>query len=567
MKRVLCAAFGLLLAVPGHAQDKIEPNSTFFRVQDYFYPNQNGDYEYYQVSGYRQAPSPGVAPTIFLLPTIVVQQSDIKYFRPNGLPLDPSSGELPGLITIKPTYFAGMPGPAQMPAIAAALDDGVSTFRYLLPAQRNGNAPVMFAEAVAAPHIRAAIEEDYAAYQSAVDAQSQMAAKYSGYQKRSAPLTDVEVRLLVGGEIAASKSYTGSLVSMGQISLVAPTEFQANQIRSGNFELEVVSRFRDTKTGSISASFDARTAVNSFVEETQKALTKSKSSGFQVFGMGSRRSKISTSINSSMKANGTVEQMDRTQVVMYDASDAMIAEFESKFFPSLSRQEVIDNHISAAAEAQAAGNHELARLHADYADAIGKHNQMKEVDTVAAAAALSSGDYAGFLAHGVRSINGNDSKANSFRRLETRETVVTQATNWDQVRIVTVNREVSVPVMLEPSRNYVPRVGICGIRQDVDYGWVKMNVWGQPQMHPEKGVMVSCIEAASPAAMAGLLPGMTIRFIGDDRIRTVADMERALRSVEPGDTVNFYVVQSPGPSSPVSTDRLIRVTSKRGPAQ
>lgn len=565
MKKVICVALGLLVASSSYAD--IEPNSTFFHVQDYFYPKPNGDYEYYQVSGYRQAPSPGVTPTIFLLPTIVVKQEDIKYFRANGSPLSSiDSIELPGLITIKPTYFAGMPSPTQMPAIAAAIDDGVSNFRYLQPALRNGSAPVMSTEASNSPQIRDMIVQDYTTYDAAVNAQNQATDRYAAYQKRNASLTDVEVRLLIGGEVAASRIYSGSLVSMGHINLLAPTEFQSNQIRSGNFELEVVTRFRDTKTSSISANFDARSAISSFVEETQKAITKSKSSGFQVFGMGSRRTKMTTSIENSMKTKDKVDLMEKTQVVMYDASDAMIAEFEDKFFPTLSRQEVIDNHIAAAAEAQASGKNELAKLHTDYADAISQQNQMKEVDTVAAAAALNSGDYAGFIAHGVRSINGNDSKANNFRRLETRETVITQATDWDQVRTVTVNRKVSVPVMLEPSRKYVPRIGICGMRQDVDYGWVRLNALGYPQSFPERVLMVSCVEVASPAAMSGLLPGMAIRFIGTQRIRTTADLEAALQAVEPGETVSIYVAQTPSPSSQLSSDRLIQVQTKKGPA-
>lgn len=564
MKRSLAVVIGLLIAGSASAQDVPHPNSTFFEVRDYFYLKPSGDYEYYQVHGYRQAPATGVAPTIFLLPTIAVRREDIKFFRDNGTPL--YGNDLPGLITIKPTYFAGMPGPTQMPAIAAALDQGVSTFRYVQPALRNGSQPVMFPEAASAPHIRMLIEQDYAAHDAVVTAQNEIATKYSNYQKKSATLTDVEVRLLVGGEIATSRTYTGSLVSLGQINLLAPTEFQANQIRSGNFELEVISRFRDTRTSSISASFDARSAISSFVDETQRAITKSKSSGFQVFGIGSRRSKMKTSITSSMKSDTKVELMERTQVVMYDATDSMIAEFESKFFPSLSRQEVIDNHVKAAEEAQAAGNHELAKLHADYADAISKQNQMKEVDTVAAAAALNSGDYAGFIAHGVRSINSNDTKANNFRRLETRDTVITQSTDWDQVRTVTVNREVSVPVMLEPSRKYVPRLGICNMRQDIDYGWVKLNAWGYPQSFPERGLMVSCVEAGSPAAAAGLLPGMTIRFVGNDRIRTLADMDQALQTVEPGDAVSIYIAQSPSSSNPLSSDRLIQVQSRRGPS-
>lgn len=564
MKRAIVAIAGMLVSGYGLA---IEPNSNYFEVRDYYYPAANGDYQNYSASGYRQAPSPGVAPLIVLLPTITVAKQDIKFFRANGTSFDPKNEpDVPaGLITIRPRYLSTMPNANQTAAIASVLD-GLSTSRYLPASLKNAGMPVMSQEAFNALPIRLAIQEDYGNYDARFAAQEKLAEKYLSYQKQNVALLNVEVQLLIAGTVAASRTYPGSLSSLGEIALMSPTEFQANQIREGSFELMVVSRFRDTKTSSINASFNAQQAVNSFVEETQQALTQSRASGFQVFGIGSRRSSMSTSINKSMQSKDSVELMEKTQVVMYDASDDMIAQFESKFFPQLAREQVIERHLAASAEAQKSGNQGLAEAHAQYAKAVAAGDQMKEVDSVAAAAALSAGDYAGFLAHGVRAINNSSSLSNNFRRLETRETVIAQSTDWNQVRVVSVSREVSVPVVMAADQNYAPRIGICGIRHDVDYNWVYFNSWNVPQSAWIKGVMVSCVEANSPASQAGLIPGMILRSIAGAQVQTAADAEAAIKSKVPGDVIRFRVAQSPSPSSPVSTLRVIDVTSKRGPA-
>ncbi|MFJ4376090.1 PDZ domain-containing protein [Pseudomonas japonica] len=564
MKRMLVVVAGMLVSGLGLA---VEPNSTYFEVRDFYYPTANGDYQNYSASGYRQAPSPGVAPTLLLLPTITVDKQGIKFFRNNGTAFDPQSEpDTPvGLITIKPKSVSTMPNNYQTAAIASVLD-GQSVDRYLPVSLKNAGMPVMTQEAFSALPIRIAIQDDYIAYDARLAGQEKAAQQYHDYAKQNVALRNVEVQLLIAGTMAASRKYQGSLSSLGEIALLAPTEFQVNQIREGSFELMVVSRFQDTKTSSIHATFNAVQAVNSFVEETQQALTKSRSSGFQVFGIGSRRSTLSTSINQTMQSNDKVQVLEKTQIVMHDASDEMVARFESQFFPELAKQEVIDRHLAASAEARKVGNLELAKVHADYAVAIKEGDKMKEVDGVAAAAALSAGDYAGFLAHGVRAINSNNTKADNFRRLERMETIIEHGKIWDQVSVVSVSREISVPVVMPTVQKYAPRVGICAFRHDVDYQWVALNAWNMPQLFPLKGVMVSCVEANSPAALAGLIPGMFLRSVGGNQVQTVADVAQAILDREPGDVISFRVAQSPSPSSPVSTIRVIDVASKRGPA-
>lgn len=411
---------------------------------------------------------------------------------------------------------------------------------------------------------RQAIEQDYAAYEMAVMQQQALAQKYANYQIRNATLQDLEVKLLIGGEEVASRTYGGTTTNLGTIALVAPTEFQKNLILAGDYELLVTSRFRDIKTSSISARFDAVQAVSSFIEETQQAITKSKASGFQVFGFGSRRTKMKTSINQTLKTNDQVDIMQNTSIVMYDATESMIEEFESKFFPQLSKQEVIDRHLAAAAEAASLGKHDLAAVHRGYAEAIMADNQMQETDNVAAAAALNAGDYAGFLAHGVRSINSSDTRANNFRRVETREAVIRQSTNWDQTRMVTVMREMSVPVLQTDDSRQLPRIGLCGQRFQVPYTYFRDNRPWAPIPQPAEGLMVTCVEDSSPAISAGLLPGMIVRAVGNQNVSSLADFNEALEAYEPGETIRFWIVQGPTPTTPYTTGKAVDVRSRLG---
>lgn len=553
---VLTAAFAVGNAA---AQQLVDPNSTYFQVDNYYAIKPDGNYERFQIAGFRQALSPGTSALLFFLPRISVRQQDVSYFRPNGAGFDPrlQPGAEVGSITIKPNHNAAMPTPQQIPSISAALaGQSIAAFR-VLPWKSQGQ-PVIQPEAV--PFFGGQIYQDYQAYEQQLAAQEQFAQAYSAYQPRNATLQNVEVSLLIGGEVAASRTYMGTPTALGPITLLAPTEFQKNQMLEGNYEILVTSRFRDTKTSSISATFDAVQAVKSFVEETQKAITKSKSSGFQVFSLGSRKSKMNTSINQTLRTSDDIQIMEKTNVVMFDATDSMIEEFESKFFPALAKQEVIDRHLEAAAKASAEGNEDLAKVHRDYADAIRTDNQMKEVDSVAAAAALNSGDYAGFIAHGVRALNSSDRKENSFRRMVNSEVEIRQATIWDQTRTVTAMRQISVPVTQGESARQHPRIGLCGMRYEAPYQWSPY----PGQFTTSQGLLVSCVEEGSPAAQAGLLPGMIVRAIGAQSVSTLGDFESALANIEPGGRIDFWVVRGPSPQSPVSTERQIRITTKRG---
>lgn len=562
--RKLIAGIALVGTAQIAAAQEIPPNSSFFSVENYFYLGVNG-FERYRVAGFVQPPAPGIKPKIFLFPSISVSSSDITYFDTAGLAFDPTIEDRAlGSVTIKPKVSMAMPNEMQKVAIASQIKGSSISF-YRLPSFKNGATPAMTPEAASYPPAANSIILTYDAYDKQVQEQAQLAADYSSaYQPVAANPNETEVRLLIGGEVATSRTYPGSTTTLSAISLMYPTEFQKNQLLAGAFEVEVRTRFPDMDTKYIQANFDAHQAVSFFLEETQEAITKSKSSGFQVFNIGSRRSKMKTSLNQSLKTDASVSDMQSTTVVMYDASDQMITEFESAFFPELTREEAVNKHLAAAQTATDEGNLGLAMVHQDYADSISTGNQLKEVDSVAAAAALSAGDYAGFIAHGVRSINSNDRKENSFRRVINSAIEINAKTEWNQTRQVSVMRETTIPVGVDQEDGRAPWIGICDVSFDVPYVWVEKNMYGFPEPQSRQGLMTSCVQASSPAAAAGLLPGYIIRSVGVKRVNTPAEFEVELKKYKPGDDIKIYVMQPPSGASPFSSEKKIIVKAKRG---
>lgn len=339
----------------------------------------------------------------------------------------------------------------------------------------------------------------------------------------------------------------------------------------GTYDITASYRFLDSKTSYIAASFDSKRALNRFLEETQEAISKSKASALQVFQLGTRRSKMSTSLNESMRSDDKLTEMKSTTVVMHDASDDMIRMFENDFFPETNEEDVIKRHLEAAVATKAAANPnlKLAKVHEDYVAALMAANELKEVDAMAAAAALSAGDYAGFIAQGVRSINANDRKASHFRRTANSVVEMDRRTHWNQTRNVSVAREVTVPIDRESVSEQQPRHGIVSLRPDIPYAEVT-NVFPEnghppfPSTLHSTGLMLTCIEADSPASRAGLLPGMIVKLVGKNFVQTVVEFETELSTYKPGERISLTVIDGDILGTKFTSRRQYHIDSKMG---
>lgn len=554
----LIASAAVPLAV--HAQD-LTPNSQFFSVQNYYYPDANGDYRPYRAFGFAEQSVP-TSPRLLVLPTLSVGSSDVQFFETSGQEFDPQvdPDREAASVSMKVRYSTALPVEAQMPGIAAALLGRNYSFFIAPPITDTNGNPLMTPHAQGYPPVSSAIHSAYADYARALVPQQELIAHYRTFQAQAVPMSELKLSLMIDGTEVASRTLSGSTLISGSslppVTLVAPTAYQVNKIKGGSFDLSLAYRFRDSNVASVEADFDRSTLVRSFLEETQSAITKQKSSGWQVFHIGSRRSKISQSINANVESSYIGRHIDRTRVVMRDASDAMIRLFEDKFFPEISRQNVISGHLSAAAIAEADGRPELARAHSEYAAALANNNELAEVDAVGAAAALNAGDYATFVAKGVRASSSNNIKANSFRRVVSEELEQTRVTGWRDTRIVSAQREVTVPVQLEDSAEQMPRWGLCNA------------VWGPlPASVPNpygppvqlSGMMPTCVNAGSPFAAAGLIPGSLVLSFNGRRVRSQGEFETAIERLKPGDIadIRYFDLNT-------NSEQSVRVKSKLG---
>ena len=407
----------------------------------------------------------------------------------------------------------------------------------------------MYPPATTQPSLVQAIYAGYSQADNASAAQRTLATQWGSYVPSAIPLNELAVSLVVGGTTLASQSYPGSTVLtsgwLPQLYIYQPSQSIKNLIANGNYEMAVSYRFLDSKTSSIDAKIDAKQVIDTYLNETREAITKNKSSGFAVFGLGYRRSKLKTSITQSMDSGITSSSVASTRIVMNDADDSMIEHFEEAFFPEAQMKEVISNHFAAAEEAGKQGNTQLQQAHLDYAKSLEQQDKLKEVDAVAAAASLAAGNYAMFVAQGVRAQISNDSKEQKFRRVITNSADIEKRVEWSMVKKYSVQRQINTILRPESTTKQAAAWGICGgVMMDYTVpGPVSYTPYGtQHSALPKKGLLVTCTYQGAAAHSAGLTAGMLIDRIGGQPITKIQDYYDALAYSEPGQEIDIRVL-------------------------
>lgn len=532
------------------AQAQVVINSKQVRVSHYVYPTGAGKWGVYDAIGFAQpisAGGAGVKPKMFLMPSLTVPVGGVKFVDNNGNDYVPTNctTKPARTITFSVRSAAALPTEVQKVAVGAALTGtNVEAYRVPWPVDAAGN-PTMWTGVAGQPGIVAAVNQAYALDRLEVDKQRNYATQYDAYDTSIATLNKLSLDLIIDNEVVATQSFAGSLVAANtatvSLSLLRPDTYTCNRIASGNYSIVARYRFNDNHSATINARFDVKQSLRHFVEETQKATTKSSSSGWKIMGIGSRRSKMKTSLETSMTVDGEQIVIENTTVVMNDANDSMIQEFESVFFPQLTKEETIANHIAAAAAATTAGNTALAKAHSDYAASLTNGSEQLETDAVGAAAALNKEDYATFIAKGVRASNNNDSRTDNFRRTVDINVSSTQIQEWNQARSVTKERETSTPVVAATKQRFGP---ILGIQGGAPFTYLSL----QPMvgLQPRSGFIVGGLQPTGPMATAGIQTGMVIMRINGDTIQSLADVGTAIQYLEPGQQVQVEALEKTG---------------------
>ena len=190
--------------------------------------------------------------------------------------------------------------------------------------------------------------------------------------------------------------------------------------RNGKFQVTAsyITTLSNTSTATVVTEITGYTShlASEFRKEVESA--SSSGSGFFIFSHSS--SSVAKWMNDeAYRAGSSFNNLSRT-VVMKNVSDPMLVEMVDEFaWPPIGREQVIENHLKAAAIAQSSGNKVLADVHRQYAESLAKSgaNEAPKVDTLKAAAALVEGDMLGFLENGVAVSNKSNKGSFTYRKL------------------------------------------------------------------------------------------------------------------------------------------------------
>lgn len=534
-----------LLTVPAFAQSPqlnfSNPNTRPYSVERFDYPVKSGNYQIYQGCGFF-TPATGDIPTrVFMLPGVKVDIDGIQAISNKGKTVDiddVQEGDELTSIRIPVSYTDPLPNADVGAAIMASISGKPITSLQPRPLLDPGNQPVMFQPAAMnfqmANGIRAAVQQQM----TKVNEEKSYADAWAGARSERAGFESLVIEILIDGEMLVRREYPGSMIATnGKITTLAvrnPDTEMLNRLREGTFEIQCTYRFKDANVGAIHATYDFRRVMSQYIEKSRTAVTQSRSSGWKIFGIGSRRTSLKTSINESVKDDTVVDQNTNTVIELEDADDEMIARFEAEFFPTIVKERVIETHLRAAEAADVTGNRELAKAHRDYVMALQDDKRDAEIDAIGAAAALGSGNYAMFIAKGVRFHNDKDTVADNFHQIISASVTEGASKEWSSQ--VLRSRYRSVIRTVEPTNEE---------EADIWFGLLNGGNWQmQTSFGPKSYLFVSCVAEGSPLHRAGVLPGMLISDIDGEEIRVGNDLERVLGDCKPGDTVTVNVLDA-----------------------
>jgi hypothetical protein len=213
-------------------------------------------------------------------------------------------------------------------------------------------------------------------------------------------------------------------------------------------------------------------------------------------------------------------------IEMRDASPQLIDMFESRFFPSLGKDQAVASHIAAGEKARSEGNAELAKVHFGYAEALRNDKVNLDVDIDAAMKALNQRDYAGFVAKGVKVASSKNVGTSDYVRVITKDVDEGSRVTWTAVQVTSKQRVVTQ--FLEPEKEeYQAFIGVCH-----GFPYAANTAFGQV-----KGFVPTCLVQGGPAARADIRLGEFLGRINGRQIDTVDDLADALRGVDPGESI------------------------------
>lgn len=528
---------------------ELTPNTQPLNISKFYLTGPTGDIERFQAAGFYEPPVTGAKSKLFLMPRITMAKNGVVFIKKDGSNIaDESQATEANVSKIKVSLRidSQLPNKDQMVGVMGQVYGSGEMF--LRPKEAHVDVSNLMGSVLltANPELLNGLKNNATTSAAQQKSQEELGAKIANFTPQMVSISGVRVSLMVDGDKVAEKFVPNTLISSGSMPdlfIQDPSGYTINRIKSRQFQIMLDYAFKDAKVGSVQASFDFEKTMNQMVKEEWTKTTQSKQSGVKFLGFGKRKSKLVESLRESASEKITQDNKANTLIQMSDADDSLIAMFEAKFFPQVTRQQAINAHLEAAKVAESAGNATLAKAHAGYAQALQEEKLDLSVDTAAAMASLAAKDYAGFVAKGVKMDSSEGSASSQYSRVITREVDVTGSVDWAVVKTVSVQRVVTQ--IIEPEvATAKAYLGLCDATPYslMDFSSMPAMVYpGMPMPMPKyvAVTVITCVVYGSPLAKKNIGPNTVIRRVGGEHILTGQDLADVLAKHAPGDEIEI----------------------------
>lgn len=546
--------------------NEITPNTLSFNLTNYLYKDPgSADLLSYNAAGFYQKNTPLTAQRIFILPQIKLNRDRISFIGKNGLKIrrmeDVNEGNLRHVELVL-SYNGNLPNREESIGIASQLSGtSLPSFpKFSAYEFSPGFGGPGYLDSILSPQDKQTKIALYKQYKDEIAARDQLYQRWTATQPQVVAINALKITALVDGEPVAERTLDSTVIPQGDLPVLYVgnlNDYQINRIKENGFEIQVKYSFRDQKTSSIAAHLDFREIMERVVQESHKRVVSGKSGGFQFLGFGSRKSTMKESITESLSDQLTNGRVANTVIEMDDVDDDMINTFNSKFFPVIAKDKLVEEHMKAAERATSEGKADLARAHMLFAQDVRNDKPDLHVDTEKALAALNKDDYVGFIAHGLKIGSSTNKGSFEYARVVTAKASSTGSENWTYSKNLSVNRAITklIQVNLQERK---PFVGLCDAI-NVTLNLPEVQPGGYVQVKQRTYFVPTCLIDGGSFMRAGLVPGLLVQHINGAVVTSVNQLEEALDAA-PGEVIPVvYMEQVPSPMGPVYREHRVDV--------
>lgn len=481
------------------------------------------------------------------------------------------------------SYNGNLPTKEQSIGILSQIEhtpvDRIPRFKFYDPSNKNNNivSSMMLDYIFQNENVKKDINNFINQGKEGLKKQDEIFAKWAKMSPQVVAISGLRIRILLDGEVVGEKKLNNTVISNGRlpdIYLSDLDEYKINRLKENGFEIEVDYLFKDVKKSSITAKFNLAQMIDTVIDESRKMSSSSSSSGVQFLGFGKRRKTMSESVKDSFKEQTISQQKANTVIEMEDVDDSMMDIFEEQFFPKISQEKLVQEHLLAAEKAQAAGNAMLAKAHFGYAKAIQDQKDNLDVDIKDAIDSLNKKDYAGFIAKGLKIQNSKSSGNSQYSRVISSHVEEGKNIDWTFNKSVSVNRAVTQLINTDEKLTYKAALGLCNAAiipwtMPIYKGYGYLNDPRSYDTNMYNYLVPYCIVEGSPLQASPINFTTPIKSIDGVKINSFNDLIQLLDSKEPGDEIELVYIgtQQVDPINIINVEKSTKIKLTRGPAK